>query len=93
MADRLEQPLRAARRYCMSFLTRVGNTEAAVPLEHRDRHLYRDGHWHMHDYYFGQALGELRAGVCMQIATIAVAYDLDVEDELANVLPEPEART
>jgi hypothetical protein len=88
MADRLSEPLRAARRYCLSFLTRVGSTEDDVPLEHRDRHLYRDGHWHMHDFYFGQALGELRAGVCLQVAMIAVAYDLDVEDQLADALPE-----
>jgi hypothetical protein len=44
----------------------------------------------MQDYYFGQALGELRAGVCLQIAIIAVTYGLEVEDELANVLPDPE---
>lgn len=91
IADRLEEPLRAARRYCRQFISRVGGSEADVPLDHRDRHLYRDGHWHMHDYYFGQALGELRAGVCLQIARIAVAHDLNVEDELANVLPDPES--
>ena len=44
----------------------------------------------MHDYWFGEALGELRAGVGLQIAVIAAAYGLDVEDDLARVLPGPE---
>jgi hypothetical protein len=91
IGDKLEEPLRAARRYCNRFLTRVGSTEASVPLGDRDRHLFNDGQWHMRDYYFGEALGELRAGVCLQVAVIAVTYDLDVEDDLANVLPDPES--
>ena len=90
IGDRLVAPLRAARRYCNRFLTRVGSSEADVPVGARDRHLFHNGNWNMHDYYFGEALGELRAGVCLQIAIIAVTYNLDVEDELANVLPEPE---
>ncbi len=90
VGEKLEAPLRAARRYCNRFLTRVGASEADVPLGDRDRHLFHDGHWRMQDYYFGEALGELRAGVCLQVAIIAVTYDLDVENELANVLPEPD---
>ena len=44
----------------------------------------------MHDYWFGEALGELRAGVGLQVAIIAAAYGLDVEDDLASVLPQPD---
>ncbi len=42
----------------------------------------------MHDYWFGEALGELRSGVGMQIAIVAAAFGLDVEDDLAQVLPD-----
>jgi hypothetical protein len=45
----------------------------------------------MHDYWFGEALGELRAGVGLQLAIIAASYGLDIEDELARTLPEPES--
>jgi hypothetical protein len=45
----------------------------------------------MHDYWFGEALGELRAGVGLQVANIAASFGLDVEDDLARTLPEPDA--
>lgn len=48
--------------------------------------------WQMHDYWFGEALGELRSGVVLQVAIIAKAFGLDVEDDLANVLPMPDAQ-
>lgn len=41
----------------------------------------------MHDYFFGEALGELRSGVGLQVAIIAAAYGLDVDDALADTLP------
>jgi hypothetical protein len=44
----------------------------------------------MHDYLFGEALEELRSGVGMEVAIIAAAFGLDVEDDLARMLPEPE---
>jgi hypothetical protein len=79
------------RRYCTRFLERVGASE-----DHRDasaagRHLFRERRWQMHDYWFGEALGELRAGVSLQVADIAASFGLDVEDELARTLPEPDA--
>jgi hypothetical protein len=36
---------------------------------------------------FFVALGELRATFGVQIAALAVAYGIDVEDELASILP------
>lgn len=50
------------------------------------RHLFRDPRWHIHDYWFGKTLGELRAGVSLQVATFAASYGLDVEDDLARTL-------
>ncbi|WP_276321541.1 hypothetical protein [Microbacterium oleivorans] len=41
----------------------------------------------MHDYFFGEALGELRAGVGLQAGIIAARYDLDIEDDLAAMIP------
>lgn len=90
IADTLEQPLRLMRRHCLRFLDRVGATEASVDTGARDRTLFREPRWHMHDYWFGEALGELRCGMALQIGAIAVAYRLDVEDDLASILPPPE---
>ncbi|RFZ41384.1 hypothetical protein DAVIS_02653 [Mycobacterium marinum] len=88
IGDQLSGPIRLMRRYCVRFLERVGAVERP---EGAKRHLYRDVRWHMHDYWFGEALGELRAGVGMQVAIIAASHGLDVEDDLARMLPEPES--
>lgn len=90
IAAELREPLRLMRRYCTRFLERVGATE-----DHRDtsaagRQLFREKRWQMHDYWFGEALGELRAGVGLQVANIAASFGLDVEDDLARTLPEPD---
>lgn len=42
---------------------------------------------HMHDIGFNQALGELRGVVGTEVAKIAAAHGLDVEDGLASILP------
>lgn len=86
----LSGPLRVMRRFCVRFLERVGTVEDPADQAARQRHLFRDQRWAMHDYWFGEALGELRTGVGMQIAVIAAAHGLDVEDDLAQVLPEPD---
>ena len=90
IAGQLEGPVRLIRRYCGSFLTQVGAFEDARDPEAFGRHLYSDRRWGMNDYWFAQALGELRAGVGLQVAIIAAAYGLDVEDDLAAMLPAPE---
>lgn len=86
----LEGPARLVRRYCNAFLTNVGAFEDPRDPDSFGRHLYSDRRWGMNDYWFAQALGELRAGVGMQVAIIAAAYGLDVEDDLAAMLPDPE---
>lgn len=87
IAAELSGPLRLMRGYCVKFLERVGATEDPARAEAGTRRLFRDPTWRMHDYFFGEALGELRSGVGLQVAVIATTYGLDVEDELASTLP------
>lgn len=90
IAAELLEPVRLMRRYCVRFLERVGANEDPRDMQAARRHLFREARWRMHDYWFGEALGELRAGVGLQLAIIAASYGLDIEDELAQTLPEPE---
>lgn len=90
IAAELREPLRLMRRYCTRFLDRVGATQDHRDLAGVGRHLFREQRWQMHDYWFGEALGELRAGVGLQVANIAASFGLDVEDDLARTLPEPD---
>ena len=41
----------------------------------------------MQDYFFGEALGELRAGVGLQAGLIASKFEIDMEHDLAAVIP------
>ena len=91
IAAELSGPLRLMRGYCVKFLERVGATEDPARPEAAARRLFREETWRMHDYFFGEALGELRAGIGWQIAIIASAYGLDVDDDLAGSLPTVDA--
>lgn len=88
IADELEQPLRLARGFALRFLDRVGATERSLPDGAGERHLFARSDWRMHDYWFGEALGELRAGAAIQVGVIAARYKIDVEDDLASMLPD-----
>jgi len=90
IANELVEPLRLMRRYCVRFLERVGATEDRRDPDAPSRHLFREQRWRMHDYWFAEAIGELRAGVGLQIAIIAASFGLDVDDDLASTLPAPE---
>jgi len=73
---RLLQDMRAA---CRKFMDTVGAREEIVPFgqEH--------GHWA--SWEFNGAVGELR-GVCgLCIAKIALKYKMDIENDLASILP------
>jgi len=87
IADELVNPLRVMRRYCVGFLTRVGANERTGG---GDRFLFIQPGYRMMDYFFGDALDELRAGVGMQVAIIAASFGLDVEDDLSQKLPAPD---
>jgi hypothetical protein len=90
ISEELVEPLRLMRRYCLRFLERVGATEDRRDPDAPSRHLFRESRWAMHDYWFGEALGELRAGVGLQVAIIAASFGLDVDNDLASTLPPPE---
>ncbi len=83
----LEGRIRLMRRYCITFLAAVGAIAHEAPPNAPRPRLFSDGRWRMHDYDFGQALGQLRAGLGLQVALNAASYGLDLEDELAAVLP------
>jgi hypothetical protein len=87
----LTSALRLIRGSCVRFLERTGATESRDSAA-SGRRLHREPHWRMNDYWFGEALGELRAGVALQVAIIATSYGLDVEDELAHQLPAPDGQ-
>ncbi len=87
IATELVDPLRVMRRYCIAFLTRVGADEDRADDDAGRRRLFHDVRWSMHDYWFGEALGEMRAGIGLQVVLIAARYGLDVEDDLAKTLP------
>jgi hypothetical protein len=89
-------PLRMMRGACLTFLTRVGATEDRHDPKAGKRRLYREESWRMYDYAFGEALGELRAVVGLQVAMLAEGYNLDIDGylahDLARILPrDPES--
>lgn len=92
IAGELLEPLRLIRGYCVRFLHPVGATEDRRCDEGRSRHLFREPRWSMDVYRFGEALGELRAGVGLQVANIMASYRLDAEEDLARGAPRPRGR-
>lgn len=73
----LEASLRATRAACRNFI------EAAGPNARNFK--YRDGP--PHTDRFSLALGELHTLVGLHLAVIPYHYDLEVEDDLAQILP------
>ena len=65
--------LRAMRAACRKYLNEVGN---------RDKPRFHYGKFETF-----AALGELRAVFGIHVAQLAVKYGIDVEDELASILP------
>lgn len=78
--------LRLMRGACVTFLTRVGASEDPADSEAARRRLFQHQRWQMHDYEFGEALGELRAMVGLQLALLADGYGLDINGDLARDL-------
>ena len=69
-------PLRSMRAACRKFLDDMPN-----------QHGRRARPWPGNDRTFLTALGELRSSFGLSIATLAVQYGIDVEDDLATILP------
>ncbi len=77
----LADTLRALRAGCRKFLNTVGARSDIVLFgAHR-------GHWA--SWEFNGALGELRGVFGVHIARLAAGYGLDVEGDLAAILPAP----
>ncbi|HEU0142102.1 MAG TPA: DUF6650 family protein [Bryobacteraceae bacterium] len=76
----LLSPFRAIRAACRKFLDRM----------HHDGHRRVRLHHGMESFDFYSALGELRGCIGPQIALLAASYKVDVEDELARILPVPD---
>jgi hypothetical protein len=78
-ASPLQKHLRAMRAACRKFLDSIGERHEGVVM--RAQH----GGWA--SWVFISALGELRGTFGHHIAALASAYGLDVEDQLATILP------
>jgi hypothetical protein len=79
-ATALESSLRAMRASCRKFLDAVGDEEGRIVIFGG-----HPGHWA--SWVFNGALGELRGVFGVHIARLAAQHGLDVEDELASILP------
>jgi len=77
----LAQSLRAMRAACRKFLATV---------EADDRRIIHFGNHQGHNasWVFNGAVGELRGVFGVHVARLAASHGLDVEDELASILPE-----
>jgi hypothetical protein len=76
--DELRSALGGMRAACRKFLDAAGGS----PRRARPR-----DPWHWHPFEFNTALGELRGVFGIQLARILALHGLDVEDDLATVLP------
>ena len=75
----LAKPLRAMRTACRKFLDTVQQDERVIE--------YGGHHNHFASWIFNGALGELRGVFGIHIAQLAAEHGLDVEDDLAGILP------
>lgn len=73
----LEATLKAMRAAFRQFMERGGPHGM----------YFREKHWPHQADRFSLALGDLRAQVGEQLARIAWAYDLEIDEELARILP------
>jgi hypothetical protein len=72
--------LRAMRAACRKFLTRVQNGDREIIRDASHQGSYAS--WVFHD-----ALGQLRGVFGVHIGQLAVRHGIDVEDDLAQILP------
>jgi len=73
--------MRGMRTASRKFLDTAGGARGAEIL----RYGGHSGHWA--SWVFNSSLGEMRGVFGIQVAKLAAAYGLDVEDELAAILP------
>jgi hypothetical protein len=79
-ASDLAASLRAMRAACRKFQT-------AVDADHRAPIIYGAQRGHYASWIFNGAIGELRGVFGVHIALLAAKHGLDIEDELAAIIP------
>lgn len=86
--ETLTASLRAMRAACRRFLERLRVDPNSNRFEIIDRYRYENrGVLGLHDWILNQAIGELRGIFGVHIALLADRYGLEIEDELASILP------
>lgn len=70
---------------CRKFLNQYTNENNKV-------HFYLHNYDCISSWKFNSTLGELRGTFGIMLAQMAVAYGIDIEDELSSILPEKIAR-
>jgi hypothetical protein len=78
--DELAKNLRGMRAACRKFLNTVQNDDRNIIV-----FANRQGHYA--SWIFIGALGEMRGVFGMHIAKIAIEYGVDIENDLASILP------
>lgn len=77
--SKLIDPLRAMRGACRKFLDNVQQDDRIIR--------FGSDHGHFASWVFISAVGELRGIFGVHLVQIATLYGLDIEDELAQILP------
>jgi hypothetical protein len=80
LSAELSNNLRAMRGACRKFLTRV---------QCKDREIipFANQHGHFASWIFMDAIGQLRGVFGVHLAQLAVRHGLDIEDDLAEIIP------
>ena len=78
--DRLNSYVRAMRNACNKFLSKCP--------DRKDFRCYACQSGNIDNWIFTSAVGELRGVFGIMIGQIAKSYGLDVEDDLAQIIPE-----
>lgn len=76
----IEKSLKALRAACRKFLDKVGNNTDTRYLRHPFDNIS--------SWTFISGLGELRGVFGIHIAKMAVSYGIDIEKDLASIIPE-----
>ena len=88
IADELMTALKAMRGACRQFLDeldiKVDKRTGLVDRFGRGMYGHSNG---LNDWMLNQALGRLRGVFGVHVGQLAVAYDIEIEDGLASILP------
>lgn len=77
--DDLKNVFKAMRSACRKFLDFVGSDGDIIT--------YGNSHGHWASWAFNGAVGELRGVFGIHLAKLAAMYGLDIEEDLATILP------